>query len=50
MFFILSKIFWLFINPSNLFVIMLIGGWGLLWKKQRLGRGVLLGEGISLLI
>jgi|TARA_B100001964_G_C13967801_1_gene480533 hypothetical protein len=48
MFFILSKIFWFLVNPSNLFVILSIAGWGLLWKKPMLGK-VLIGAAILLM-
>lgn len=47
MFFIFSKIFWFFINPANIILIILILGWVFLWKKPRLGKRLI---GVAILL
>lgn len=47
MFFVTSKILSFLIDPHNLFLILLVWGWILLWKKPKIGRRLI---GIGILI
>ncbi len=51
MFFIISKLLWFFLQPSNLVLFFLFFGIALLWSKwSRIGRRIVLAAGVAFLV